>query len=100
MLSLLGEYQRRLNQLDKTPSLDTVKDQKKIVELSADSIRLLHAIEPCLPYAMVEFPDLQVFLESCGQAIIRIKKDNAIEGYNCVCKGCSEAKSTNGSSSR
>lgn len=84
----LGELQRRLAQLNKLKKLDESYTQEQIVQISQDSIRLLHTLEPCLPYALTKFPEFKDFILSCSDAIARIKKDNAIEGYACDCKGC------------
>ena len=92
IIILLGEYQRRLAMLDKIPSLDGKKALKELEQTSGDSIRLLHMLEPCLEYAIKQFPEFNVFLVSCDDAIKRIKKDNAIEGYNCDCNGCKATK--------
>jgi hypothetical protein len=87
---LLGEFQRRLAQINKLKNLDDSHAQEQIVQLSQDSIRLLHTLEPCLTYALTKFPEFKDFILSCNDAIARIKKDNAIEGYNCDCKGCQQ----------
>jgi len=84
---LLGEYQRRLRQLDELQKVDPVITQEKINQLAGDSIRLLKIIEPALPYAIEKFPEFNEFLLSCSNTISKIKKDNAIE-QKCMCKGC------------
>jgi hypothetical protein len=85
---LLGEYQRRLRQLDELIKTDPIITQEKINQLAGDSIRLLKIIEPALPYAIVKFPEFNEFLLSCSNTISKIKKDNSIED-KCKCKGCS-----------
>jgi len=84
---LLGEYQRRLCQLDELSKTDPIITQEKINQLAGDSIRLLKIIEPALPYAIVKFPEFNEFLLSCSSTVSKIKKDNAIDG-KCECKGC------------
>lgn len=84
---LLGEYQRRLRQLDELLKVDPIVTQEKINQLAGDSIRLLKIIEPALPYAITQFPEFKEFLVSCSDTVSKIKKDNGIDG-KCECRGC------------
>lgn len=84
---LLGEYQRRLRQLDDLLKVEPVITQEKINQLAGDSIRILKIIEPCLPYAIEKFPEFNEFLLSCSSTVSKIKKDNGIDG-KCECRGC------------
>lgn len=72
---LLGEMQRRLAETDKLSPDDKYKAKDKIVDLSLNSLQLLHAIDPCIDDAKKEFPQLIEFLNSCSDALIKIKKD-------------------------
>lgn len=83
----LGEYQRRLRQLDELLKTDPIITQEKINQLAGDSIRILKIIEPCLPYAIEKFPEFKDFLVSCSDTVAKIKKDNAIDN-KCECRGC------------
>ena len=83
----LGEYQRRLRQLDELLKTDPIVTQEKINQLAGDSIRILRIIEPALPYAIEMFPEFNEFLLSCSDTVAKIKKDNGIDG-KCECRGC------------
>lgn len=86
---LLGEFQRRLAELDKLDSEPTSGDGRskvndtrvndKIVSYSLDSLRLLHALDPCLGDAEIEFPQFKEFIDSCRSALIKIKSDLKIK---------------------
>ena len=84
----LGELQRRLSELNNKPSLNSSITKPQITLLANDTIRLLHSLEPCIPYAKETYPELLPFLESCEASIIRIKKDYGITEPHCDCKGC------------
>lgn len=78
-LILLGEFQRRLTELDKLDSEGKSKANDKIVSYSLDSLRLLHALDPCLADAEIEFPQFKEFIVSCRSALTKIKSDLKIK---------------------
>lgn len=84
----LGELQRRLEQLHESPTLDKEYTKLQITQLSKDTIKLLQALEPCLPYAIKHMPKWKDFYVSCQESITKIKKDLSIDGPSCECDGC------------
>lgn len=88
VLMHLGDLQRRLEKKHYDPSLNPELTKLEVNELSRDSLKLLHAIEPCITFAKKHLPEFDPFLVSCTKAIAKIKKDYGIAESDCDCKGC------------
>jgi hypothetical protein len=86
----LAELQRRLSQLSEMKDGDPEIKQADIVALSTETIELLSNIEPALPLALKELPELKVWVTSAQEALVRIKADGGIIGNICECKGCKQ----------
>lgn len=84
----LGEIQRRLGMSKEQPALNAELTRIQNNVLAQDSVRLLHALEPSLNYAIKVYPEYKVFLLSCKTSIEKIKKDLGIQEGSCDCKGC------------
>lgn len=85
----LASLQLRLSRLNDSKDGDPEVKRLEIVALSTETIEILSMIEPALPIAAKELPELKLWIISSQEALTRIKADGGITGNICQCKGCS-----------